>query len=315
MRLDYLLRRLFTLVVTLVFVSLAVFLVFEVIPGDPVLTILGPDAEPALIAQLQEQLGTNLPLGQRLIRWAGGVVTGDLGMSIRFTRTVSSLIFDRVIISLMIAVVALSIVVVVAVPAGVFLALYRKHWAEPLVSTGIQVGMAIPSFWLGIILISVFGLILRWFPTGGFVYPHENLFQSLRSVALPSIAIALPQIAVVVRYTRNAVLDQMHQDYVRTARSKGLRPRRVIFAHVLRNAALPVITVLGLIFSNVVAGTIVIEQVFALPGLGMLLVQAVSTRDFPLIQGLVLYITFSVAFFNLVVDLVYQMIDPRIELS
>ncbi|NCN05856.1 MAG: ABC transporter permease, partial [Spirochaetales bacterium] len=297
------------------FVSLAVFLVFEVIPGDPVLTILGPDAEPALIAQLQEQLGTNLPLGQRLIRWAGGVVTGDLGMSIRFTRTVSSLIFDRVIISLMIAVVALSIVVVVAVPAGVFLALYRKHWAEPLVSTGIQVGMAIPSFWLGIILISVFGLILRWFPTGGFVYPHENLFQSLRSVALPSIAIALPQIAVVVRYTRNAVLDQMHQDYVRTARSKGLRPRRVIFAHVLRNAALPVITVLGLIFSNVVAGTIVIEQVFALPGLGMLLVQAVSTRDFPLIQGLVLYITFSVAFFNLVVDLVYQMIDPRIELS
>ena len=312
---SYVFRRILTLLLTLFVVALVTFLVFEVIPGDPVLTMLGPDADPALVALMRAELGTDQPLPVRLASWFAGVFTGDLGMSIRFTRPVASLILDRVVISLMIASQSVTIVVVVAIPLGVFLAIRRRHWSEPIVSMGIQVGMAIPSFWLGIILISVFGLTLRLFPTGGFTPPAEGLLRSMRSVALPSIAISIPLIAVVVRYTRNSVIDQLSEDYVRTALSKGFPMRTVVYRHVLRNASLPVITVLGMIFSNVVVGTIIIEQVFALPGLGLLLVNAVSSRDFPLVQGLVLSITFVVACFNLLVDLAYHIVDPRIELT
>lgn len=311
----YVVRRVLTLLVTLFVVAVVTFLVFEVIPGDPILTMLGPDADPALVELMRAEYGTDRPLPIRLASWFGGVITGDLGMSIRFTRPVASLILDRVIISLMIAALSVAIIVTVAVPLGVFLAIRRRHWSEPIVSMGIQIGMAVPSFWLGIILISVFGLMLRVFPTGGFVAPGEGLLRSVHSVMLPAIAISVPLIAVVVRYTRNSVIDQLSHDYVRTARSKGFPIRTVIYRHVLRNASLPVITVIGMIFSNVVVGTIIIEQVFALPGLGLLLVNAVSARDFPLIQGLILYITFAVAFFNLLVDLAYHVVDPRIELT
>jgi peptide/nickel transport system permease protein len=315
MNTAYVVKRLFTLVGTLIVVSLTTFLVFEIIPGDPILTMLGPDADPALVELMQEEYGTDRPLLIRLGTWFAGVFTGDLGTSIRFTRPVSSLILERVVISLMIATLAIVMVVLVAIPIGVLLAIHRRHWSEPIVSMGIQVGMAIPSFWLGIILISVFGLTLRLFPTGGFIPPSEGLLRSLHSVTLPAIAIAVPLIAVVVRYTRNSIIDQLSQDYVRTARSKGFPVQTVVYRHVIRNAALPVITVLGMIFSNVIVGTIIIEQVFALPGLGLLLVNAVSARDFPLIQGLILYITFTVAFFNLLVDLAYHVVDPRIELA
>lgn len=296
-------------------VALATFLAFEVIPGDPVLTMLGPDADPALVARLREELGTELPLPIRLARWTAGVITGDLGTSFRYGRPVVSLILDRLEISLTIAFLAMTAIVLIAIPLGVVLAVKRAHWSEPIVSMGVQLGMAIPSFWLGIILISVFGVSLRLFPTGGYVPIREGFFTSIRSVTLPSIAIAVPLIAVVVRYTRNSMIDQFNQDYVRTAFSKGFPVRHVVTRHIVRNAALPVITVLGLIFANVVVGTIIIEQVFALPGLGLLLVTAVGSRDFPLIQGLVLYITFFVMLFNLLVDLAYHIVDPRVELS
>ncbi len=312
---TYLIRRLFSLATTLAVVALATFLAFEVIPGDPVLTMLGPDADPSLVAAMREELGTDLPLTARLANWVAGVLTGDLGTSIRYARPVGSLILDRVAVSLSVALLAMTAVVLVAIPLGIALAVRRSHWSEPFVATIIQVGMAIPSFWLGIILISVFGLSLGLFPTGGYVPFGAGLFASIRSVTLPAIAIAIPLIAVVVRYTRNSMIDQFSQDYVRTAFSKGFPVRHVVYRHVLRNAALPVITVLGMIFGNVVVGTIIIEQVFALPGLGLLLVTAVSARDFPLIQGLVLYITFFVTLFNLLVDLAYHVIDPRVELT
>ncbi len=312
---TYLIRRLFSLATTLAVVTLATFLAFEVIPGDPVLTMLGPDADPSLVAAMREELGTDLPLTARLANWVAGVLTGDLGTSIRYARPVGSLILDRVAVSLSVALLAMTAVVLVAIPLGIALAVRRSHWSEPFVATIIQVGMAIPSFWLGIILISVFGLSLGLFPTGGYVPFGAGLFASIRSVTLPAIAIAIPLIAVVVRYTRNSMIDQFSQDYVRTAFSKGFPVRHVVYRHVLRNAALPVITVLGMIFGNVVVGTIIIEQVFALPGLGLLLVTAVSARDFPLIQGLVLYITFFVTLFNLLVDLAYHVIDPRVELT
>ncbi len=312
---TYLARRIFTLATTLIVVAMATFLAFEVIPGDPVLTMLGPDADPALIAAMREELGTELPPAARLARWTRGVLTGDLGTSIRYARPVSALILDRVAVSLSIALLAMGAVVVIAVPLGIVLAVRRSHWSEPVISATIQVGMAIPSFWLGIILISVFSLSLGLFPTGGYVPFEAGIAASIRSVTLPSIAIAIPLIAVVVRYTRNSMIDQFSHDYVRTAFSKGFPVRHVLYRHVLRNASLPVITVLGMIFANVVVGTIIIEQVFALPGLGLLLVTAVSARDFPLIQGLVLYITFFVTLFNLLVDIAYHVVDPRVELT
>ncbi len=277
--------------------------------------MLGPDADPALVARIREELGTDLPLPTRLARWTSGVLTGDLGTSIRYARPVASLIADRLEISLTLALLAMTAVILVAIPLGIVLAVKRAHWSEPVVSMGVQLGMAIPSFWLGIILISVFGVSLRLFPAGGYVPLGDGLFASVRSVTLPSIAIAVPLVAVVVRYTRNSMIDQFNQDYVRTAFSKGFPVRHVMTRHVLRNAALPVITVLGMTFANVIAGTIIIEQVFALPGLGLLLVTAVGSRDFPLIQGLVLYITFFVVLFNLLVDLAYHIVDPRVELS
>jgi len=180
MNAAYVVRRLFTLVVTLLVVSLVTFLVFEVIPGDPILTMLGPDADPALVELMRQEYGTDQPLLVRLGTWFRGVVTGDLGTSIRFTRPVASLILERVVISLMIATLAIIVVVLVAVPLGVLLAIHRRHWSEPIVSMGIQVGMAIPSFWLGIVLISVFGLMLRLFPTGGFVPPGDVTDTRLR---------------------------------------------------------------------------------------------------------------------------------------
>lgn len=311
----YLIRRLVTLATTLCVVALATFLVFEVIPGDPVLTMLGPDADPALVASMRAEYGLDRPLPVRLASWTAGVLTGNLGTSIRYARPVAGLIVDRIGVSLSIAVLAMTAVVLVAIPLGVFLAVRRSHWSEPIVSLTTQIGMAIPSFWLGIILISVFGVAMPIFPTGGYAPVRDGLLRSIHSVTLPSIAVAIPLIAVVVRYTRNAMIDQFNRDYVRTAFSKGMPTRRVVYHHVLRNAALPVITVLGLTFANVVVGTIIIEQVFALPGLGLLLVTAVSSRDFPLIQGLVLYITFAVTVFNLLVDIAYHIVDPRIELA
>lgn len=238
-----------------------------------------------------------------------------MGESLRFSQPVTELIWSRFPVTLSLSLISMGLTVVIAIPLGITAARAQGRWSDYLVSITTQLGMAIPSFWLGILLMLVFGIILRWFSPGGYVPWSEDPMGAFRSLFLPSLAIAIPQIAVVVRYLRTLIIEQLSADYVRTARSKGIKERIIVYKHVLRNALIPVVTVLGMIFADVLAGSLIIEQVFALPGLGRLLISSISYRDFPLIQGMVVYITLIVILIHFIVDLLYRALDPRITLK
>ena len=312
---SFLARRSATMIITLLLVSVMIFLIFRVIPGDPALIILGTEADEAQIHALQEQMGTNQPLWQQFGGWFGGLWRGDLGQSLRFSMPVEQLILDRLPVSIPLAVLSMALTLLVGLPLGVFLARHRGQGIDLALSFLTQLGMAVPSFWAGILLMLLFAVVLHTFAVGEFVPWQQSPWGALRSLLLAAIAIALPQIAVVVRYVRSGIIDQMDQDYVRTAYGKGLTEGRVYYRHALRNALIPLTTVLGMIFADAIAGTIIVEQVFALPGIGRLLITAVSSRDFPLIQGLALYITLIVVSTNFLIDLLYSVLDPRIRLS
>jgi peptide/nickel transport system permease protein len=312
---SFLARRSATMIITLLLVSVMIFLIFRVIPGDPALIILGTEADEAQIHALQEQMGTNQPLWQQFGGWLGGLWHGELGESLRFSMPVEQLILDRLPVSIPLALLSMAFTLLVGLPLGVFLARHRGQGIDLALSFLTQLGMAVPSFWAGILLMLLFAVVLHTFAVGEFVPWQQSPWGALRSLLLPAVAIALPQIAVVVRYVRSGIIDQMGQDYVRTAYGKGLAEGRVYYRHALRNALIPLTTVLGMIFADVIAGTIIVEQVFALPGIGRLLITAVSSRDFPLIQGLALYITLIVVSTNFLIDLLYSVLDPRIRLS
>jgi peptide/nickel transport system permease protein len=310
----YFIRRLFLLFITLVLVSLITFAVFQIIPGDPIRIMLGPEADETQIETLEKELGLDQPLHIQYFNWIGGAITGDFGNSIRFSRPVSDLIVDRIPITFSLAVLSVILVVLIAIPLGVYVARKPNSLMDYTFSTVTQVGMAIPSFWLGMLLILYLGMTFSFFQISGYVPWSESILGALGSLMLPALTIAIPQIAVSFRYIRTSVLEQMQRDYVRTARSKGMREKSLMYRHVLRNAMVPILTVFGLIFAEVVAGTIIVEQVFGLPGLGSLLITAISYRDFPLVQGIVMYITLVVVFINFIIDILYSMIDPRIRL-
>ena len=312
---DFLLRRLITMIITTALVVVMIFLIFRIIPGDPVLIILGTEAEESQIEALRQKLGTDQPIHVQFLRWVAAALSGDLGESLRFSLPVSRMITDRLAVTLPLAVMAITIVIVVGIPAGVLLALYRNSAIDTIFSLATQLGIAVPSFWAGILLMLLFGVQLGWLPIGTFTSWQEDSREAFRSLILPAVAVALPPLAIVVRYVRNGFIDQWNQDYVRTAMSKGLANRVIVYRHVLRNTLIPVITVLGIIFADIVSGTLVVEQVFALPGIGRLLVTAVGYRDFPLLQGLALYIALVVIGLNFAVDLAYRWVDPRIRLN
>ncbi|MFZ6019309.1 MAG: ABC transporter permease [Chloroflexota bacterium] len=312
---DFLLRRLIAMIITTALVVVMIFLIFRVIPGDPVLIILGTEAEESQIEALRQKLGTDQPVHVQFLRWVTAALSGDLGESLRFSLPVLKMITDRLAVTLPLAVMAITIVIAVGIPAGVLLALYRNSAIDTLFSLATQLGIAVPSFWAGILLMLLFGVQLGWLPIGTFTSWQENSREAFRSLILPAVAVALPPLAIVVRYVRNGFIDQWNQDYVRTAMSKGLANRVIVYRHVLRNTLIPVITVLGIIFADIVSGTLVVEQVFALPGIGRLLVTAVGYRDFPLLQGLALYIALVVIGLNFGVDLAYRWVDPRIRLN
>jgi len=312
--LRYGIRRGIMLLVTMFFVTLMTFFVFRIIPGNPALTILGMDADEAQIAALEAKLGTDKPLPVQFGNWLLGVATGDMGESLKFSEPVMELIASRIPVTLSLALMSMAITAAAAIPLGILASKARGKAPDWIVSVGTQIGMSIPSFWLGILLVLLFGLTLRWFPTGGFVPWNESPLGAIRSLFVPALAIAVPQIAVVVRYLRTTMLEQLKLDYVRTGHSKGLKERTVLYKHVLKNALIPVVTVLGMIFADVLAGSLVIEQVFALPGFGRLLISSIGARDFPLVQGMVLVTAFIVIFLNFVVDIAYRLLDPRIRL-
>ena len=308
----YLARRALTALVSVWLASVVVFGAVLAVPGDPAALILGMNAAPEALAAMRTKLGLDVPAPERYLRWSAGVVTGDLGESLQYQRPVGRLIRDRLGVSLPLALGAALLATLLAVPAGIFAALRRGTPWDPLLVLATQVGAAIPSFWLALLLILLFAVQLGWLPSGGFPGWDVSLAGSARALLLPVLALGLGQAAVMARLTRAAMLDVLSQDFVRTARAKGLAPFRVVGKHALRNALVTLITVLGLSLTNVFIGSIVVEQVFALPGLGRLALTAIGNRDYPLLQGVILLYASTIVLLSFLVDLSYGWLDPRI---
>lgn len=315
---KYFMKKLITLIMTLFLVSVAAFLAFQIIPGDVVTSILGTEATPEREEQLREELGLNKPPVQRYLNWMTDVLRGDLGESYRYSKNmnemmpVAELIGDKLPVTLWLAAVSLVLIVVVAIPLGVLWARSSSHFLDAVLGVVTQTSMAIPSFFLGILVTYLFGILLKLFAPGSYISYQKDFGGFLKYLLFPALSIAIPKIAMTARFLRNSMLTELQSDYVRTAYSKGCTKRRVMYGHVLRNAMMPVVTFLGMIIAEIVAGSIVIEQVFGLPGIGRLLISSISTRDFPVVEILILYITFVVIFVYFLVDILYRVIDPRI---
>jgi len=292
-----------------------IFFVFQLLPGNPAQIILGIDADPHQVAQLEKQLGLDRSPVERYMDWVAGVLQGDLGESLRYQLPVSDIVIDRIPVTASLAILSLLFTVVIGVPLGIFIARSDGRWISIFLNVLTQLGISIPSFWFGFILILIFGVTLQLFPTYGYVPWSEDFLGALRSFFLPSFAIAIGNIAIVIRYLRNTILDQSKMDYVRTARVKGLKERSILYGHILRNSLIPVLTIMGLLIADTLGGSIIIENVFSLPGLGNLLIQSITSRDFPLVQSMVLYIAIIVLLINFIVDMLYKVIDPRIRLK
>ncbi len=315
---GYLGKKIITLIMTLFVVSAAAFLAFQIIPGDVVQSILGTEATPEREEQLRRELGLNDPPITRYVNWMTDVLRGDLGRSYRYSKSmnemmpVAELIGDKLPVTLWLATLSVLIIVAASVPLGVLWARSRSRIMDAVMSVMTQITMAVPSFFLGILVTYLFGMVLRWFTPGGYVSYRNDFAGFLGYLIFPALSVAIPKIAMTARFLRNSMLTEMGSDYVRTARSKGCTEQRVMYGHVLRNALMPVVTFLGMIIAEIVAGSIVVEQVFGLPGVGRLLISSISTRDLPVVEILVLYITSVVIFVYFLVDILYRIIDPRI---
>lgn len=308
----FLFRRTIGFLGTLIAVSIVVFAVMNVLPGDPALTILGLDATEDALATLREDLGLNDPVVGRYFAWVGGAVTGDFGTSHSFRVPVRDLIVERLPMTVSLAVAGMVVTLIIALSVGIFAAAHHGKpgdWVTMFLS---QLGIAIPAFWLSILLVLLFAVKLRWLPPGGFPGWSDPV-AALRSLVLPTVALALVQSAVLARVTRSSALEVMRQDFTRTARATGLSQRRILWRHVLPNALVPIVTIVGMQFAALVTGTIVIENVFYLPGLGRLIFQSIANRDLPTVQALVMLFAVIVVTANFVVDLLYVLIDPRLK--
>lgn len=311
-------KKILTLIMTLFLVSVAAFLAFQIIPGDVVTSILGTEATQEREEQLREELGLDRPPAERYIRWVGGVLRGDFGVSYRYSKnmnemmSVRELIGDKLPVTLWLAALSMLLILVFSLPLGVFWAKSSSRTLDAAMGVLTQTAMAVPSFFLGILVTYLFGIVLRVFTPGGYISYREDFTGFLGYLIFPALSVAIPKIAMTARFLRNSMRAQLEADYVRTAYAKGCGKRRVMYRHVLRNALMPVITFLGMMAAEILAGSIVVEQVFALPGVGRLLISSVSTRDFPVVEILILYITFVVIFVYFLVDILYRIIDPRI---
>lgn len=308
--LEHLIRRCLALAVTLWIASVVVFVVLEILPGDPALVMAGMEASPDTVEVLRRSYGLDRPPLERYFDWIGGLVVGDLGISHAYHVPVAGLIAERLPITLPLAGLALIIAVGLALPLGIYAATHHGRAGDYGVMAASQVGIAVPDFWFGILLVLLFSVTLPWFDAGGFPGWSDPL-AALKALLLPALALGLSQASILARVTRSAALDTLGEDYVRTARAKGLSRRRVIWGHVFRNALIPITTIVGLQVAFLIAGTIVIENVFFLPGLGQLLVGSIANRDLIVIKDLVVLLTAAVVLVNLAVDLLQAAIDPR----
>ena len=310
--LTYVTKRLGSLCLSLIVASLVIFACIEIVPGDPASFMLGINAQPDTIQALRVELGLDQSLAQRYLGWVGGLLGGDMGTSYTYRTPVSDIVTDRLQVSLPLALYALMLTVVVAFPVGILAAARRGSVTDITVMGATQLGVAIPNFWFAILMVILFAINLRWFSAGGFPGWDVGIFPAMKALTLPAIALALPQASILARVMRSSLLDTLSEDYMRTARAKGLTRRQVLWRHALRNAMIPVLTIIGLQFSFLLAGAIIIENVFFLPGLGRLVFQAITQRDLIVVESVVMLLVFAVILLNFFVDIAYAWVDPRL---
>lgn len=315
MLLAFVLRRLGGAGVVFLLVSLLAFLLIWLVPGDAVAVLLDAAASPEETARLRAALGLDRAPLEQMLAWYGGLARGELGHSLLLNRSVAEALLERLPITLSLAALALATAVVLGTSAGIGAALAHGSWFDQALMGAALFGLSVPDFWLGLMFIIVFALGLGWFPTGGFVPFSESPVGWARSLALPGLALGLTQMGFIARMARSAMLDVLDQDFVRTAEAKGLSRRRIILVHALPNALVPIVTVIGIVSGALLGGSVVIEQVFSIPGVGRLIVGAILARDFPVIQGGLLFLAGVYLLVNLIVDLLYAVIDPRVRLA
>ena len=312
---DFLVQRAAISVVTLFVISMIVFTGVRMIPGDPARVMAGIDADAAGIEEVREKYGLNDPIPFQYVRWAGLALRGDLGHSIRTRESVVKTVATKLPITIELAFLSLLVAVSIAIPAGVLAAVRRNTVWDVLTSGASLGGVSIPNFWLGIMLILFFSVRLGWLPASGFVPLWESPLENLQRMIMPAFVLGTALAAILMRQTRNSMIEVLSADYIRTAYSKGLAGRIVVFRHAIRNSLIPVVTILGLQMGALMSGAVVTEQIFVVPGFGRLIVEAVFTRDYPLVQGVVLLTASSYVLINLLVDVSYSLLDPRIRVG
>jgi ABC-type dipeptide/oligopeptide/nickel transport system permease component len=312
---KYIIKKILMMIFTLVVVSLCVFLAFNFIPGDPATRKLGTEATPELIQQYRESMGLNDPVIVQYFRWFTSFVKGDMGTSYNYNQSVASIIVKKIPITLTLAIMSFIIMVGLSIPIGIYTAKHENGVIDKVIMVLNQIIMAVPPFFSGILLTFVFGMIFKFFKPGGFISYEKDLGGFIGYLILPALAIALPKAAMCIKLLRGSVIAEAQKDYTRTAYSRGNSTGEVLYRHVLKNAMIPVITFMGMALADMVAGSIVIEQVFGIPGISKILLTSISNRDYPVVEAIIMGIAIIVIVVNLLVDIIYRIIDPRIEVE
>jgi peptide/nickel transport system permease protein len=308
-------RRILIAIPTIILISVFVFLLQKLLPGDPVLAMAGEERDPETLAFLREKYRLNDPLWVQYLHWIGNAARGDLGMSLRTNVPVLELIGQKLPVTLQLALMSMIVALAIGIPAGVIAAVKKGTWIDYVTNVVALSGLSIPNFWLGIMLILLVSVRLGWLPASGYVSPTEDLARSIETMLMPSFVLGTALAATLTRHTRSAMLGVLSSDYVRTARAKGLRERTVILKHAFRNALTPIVTISALLFGELVAGAVLTEQIFTIPGFGKLVVDAVFTRDYAVVQGIVLVTALGFILMNLLADIAYVLLNPRLRTS
>ena len=312
---KYVGRKLVTMLITLLCISFLVYLAFDIIPGDAALAMLGTDVEPERLEVLREQMGLNKPFLERYALWLSGFVKGDFGTSYKYNMPVRDMILSKLPITITMALISFAIMVVVSLPIGIYTAKHSGKWVDRVLMVVIQIMMSVPHFFMGILITYVFGLVFKLFTPGGFISYETDFGGFMKYLIFPCIAIALPKIAMSVKLLRSSCIEEAKKDYTRTAYSKGNNTNKFLYKHVLRNAMIPIITLWGMTLADMLVGSIVIEQVFNIPGIGRILLTSISYRDYPVVETIIVLIAFVVIAANFCVDIIYQIVDPRISID
>lgn len=308
----YIGKKLITMLVTVLIVTLLVFFAFRVIPGDPAVNMLGIKATPEKVERLREQMGLNRPLVIRYLEWLKDFFFGDMGKSYTYGSPVSEMLKSKIPITIALTVISFIFIVVFAIPLGIYAAKHEDKWYSKVLDVINQITMSIPPFFIGMLLTYLFGIVLKWFTPGGYISYRDSFGGFLLYLIFPSLAIALPKAAMTNKLLKSSLLKESRLDYVRTAYSRGNSTNEVLYKHVLKNAMIPVITFLGMTLADIVAGSLIVEQVFSIPGIGRLLITSISNRDYPVVQAIITIIACIVIVINFIVDMLYKAIDPRI---